>query len=633
MSNVSGSLVPGMPSPELMNGIRTLLNRGDVPTNPMNQIPRINSQGQLVDKDGQVVGGGGQATIFVPAPSGGNDTEAISSAIASAALLGASLPVGRYIRVLFQQGAEYLSDYVNPLSNVWIDLNGATVKKFRAAFDVPSNSMCRTIDEQTAGSWYGKYKNIRISNGVFDKNNFHCPAHAVRLTNVEDLLLENVTVVHTTGESTGSWAFCIAGRRIRIVNCSSRISTGNAADALLYQDGMHICWGRDINIVGGFFQAGDDPLVYGTDGDGSATDKWDDEPLTAVTAVGCVVDSSRGVVKAYRGININGGTFRGQVVGARMLGITGRAGTLRNGGVSILDTRSSGQNANDLRDIRIEASLDVGSALHDGSNAIGAWIRYATDCRIDLATRITDTTGAATRFRGGVIANSLRSQINLTCDALPALGGVLVDASTGCGVGGGLLRGGGSHHLVLQSSPFSFMRDTACLDIPASSFGVFVNSGSSSVQVTRNRFAEASGATSARAFVSQGSANCAYAEITGNDCSGMTNPLNGTFNTSVTAYDVSNNRGITTRRGGVAAVASGSTSVTVTHGATVRLVDGTEASLPQVSVTPVTSLGTAARYWAAASTDQAFTINTDAAPGGSGARFAWVVDTGRKPVA
>ena len=58
MSNVSGSLVPGMPSPELMNGIRTLLNRGELATNPMNQIPRINAQRQLVDKDGQVLGGG-----------------------------------------------------------------------------------------------------------------------------------------------------------------------------------------------------------------------------------------------------------------------------------------------------------------------------------------------------------------------------------------------------------------------------------------------------------------------------------------------------------------------------------------------------------------------------------------------
>ena len=77
MSNVSGSLVPGMPSPELMNGIRTLLNRGDVPTNPMNQIPRINAQRQLVDKDGQVVGGG---VVYTITPGGMNLAAAIQEA-------------------------------------------------------------------------------------------------------------------------------------------------------------------------------------------------------------------------------------------------------------------------------------------------------------------------------------------------------------------------------------------------------------------------------------------------------------------------------------------------------------------------------------------------------------------------
>lgn len=592
----------------------------------------LDGRGLLSTPDGRVVGGDQAATLFMAKPTGGNDTAAIESVIAAAELLGSALPVGRYIRVVFAAGAEYLVDYVNPRSNVWLDFNGAVFKKVRNGFDVPSNAMCRTIDTQVNGTWYGRYKNMRLSNGTFDKNNFRCSAHCIRLTNVEDVLLENLTVVHTPGESVGGWAYCIAGRRIRIVDCNSRISTGNSADALLYQDGMHICWGRDIQVIGGYFQAGDDPLVFGTDGDGTATDKWDDEPLTAVTAVGCVVDSSRGAVKAYRGININGGLFRGQVIGARMSGIVGRCGTLRNGGVSIIDTRSTGQNANDLRDIRIEATLDVGSALHDGNNAVAALVSYATDCRIDLAARITDTTGAATRFRGGSVSNSVRCEVNLTCDALPSLGGVLINASTGCGVGGGLLRGGGSNQVVIQATPFAYVRNTAMLEIAAGMAGVFVNGGSSSVQVRGNRFAEAAGASNARAFVSNGAASCAYAEITGNDCSGMTVALNSGFNTSVTAYEVSENRNITTRRGGIAVVGASSTSVSVTHGASVLLADGTEASLPQVSVTPVGSLGSAARYWVAASTGQAFTINTDVAPGGAGARFAWAVDTGRKPV-
>lgn len=55
MTNPASSSVPGYPDPDTMGDIALLLNRGDIPTNPMNQIPRINSQNQLVDKDGQVV--------------------------------------------------------------------------------------------------------------------------------------------------------------------------------------------------------------------------------------------------------------------------------------------------------------------------------------------------------------------------------------------------------------------------------------------------------------------------------------------------------------------------------------------------------------------------------------------------
>lgn len=57
MTNPASSSVPGYPDPDTMGDIALLLQRGDIPTNPMNQIPRINSQNQLVNKDGQAVGG------------------------------------------------------------------------------------------------------------------------------------------------------------------------------------------------------------------------------------------------------------------------------------------------------------------------------------------------------------------------------------------------------------------------------------------------------------------------------------------------------------------------------------------------------------------------------------------------
>ena len=57
MTNPASSSVPGYPDPDTMGDIALLLQRGEIPTNPMNQIPRINAQRQLVNKDGLVFGG------------------------------------------------------------------------------------------------------------------------------------------------------------------------------------------------------------------------------------------------------------------------------------------------------------------------------------------------------------------------------------------------------------------------------------------------------------------------------------------------------------------------------------------------------------------------------------------------
>jgi hypothetical protein len=70
---------------------------------------------------------------------------------------------------------------------------------------------------------------------------------------------------------------------------------------------------------------------------------------------------------------------------------------------------------------------------------------------------------------------------------------------------------------------------------------------------------------------------------------------------------------------GNATVASGSTSVAVTHGVCYT------PNLDNIIVTPTNNLGNATKFWVSNPTATQFTINAAPDPGNSGATFAWVV--------
>lgn len=80
---------------------------------------------------------------------------------------------------------------------------------------------------------------------------------------------------------------------------------------------------------------------------------------------------------------------------------------------------------------------------------------------------------------------------------------------------------------------------------------------------------------------------------------------------------VRGNGGYITEATGTATVASGSTTVAVTHGL------GFTPTVGNIQLTPTNNLGNAAKFWVSAPGATTFTINVNADPGATTATFAW----------
>lgn len=80
---------------------------------------------------------------------------------------------------------------------------------------------------------------------------------------------------------------------------------------------------------------------------------------------------------------------------------------------------------------------------------------------------------------------------------------------------------------------------------------------------------------------------------------------------------VRNNISWVTEANGAATIASGNTTIAVTHGLSVT------PALANISVTPTNSLNSAGRFWISNVTATQFTINVDVDPGAGNATFVW----------
>lgn len=94
----------------------------------------------------------------------------------------------------------------------------------------------------------------------------------------------------------------------------------------------------------------------------------------------------------------------------------------------------------------------------------------------------------------------------------------------------------------------------------------------------------------------------------------LTGAVSNGFSTAPTWHG---NVGFASEANGTATIASGTTSIVVTHGL------GITPALKDIRVTPTNNLGSAAKFWVSSPTSTQFTINVNVDPGATTATFAW----------
>lgn len=181
------------------------------------------------------------------------------------------------------------------------------------------------------------------------------------------------------------------------------------------------------------------------------------------------------------------------------------------------------------------------------------------------------------------------------------------------GVSGSNVAISGTKHLV-ESCTFTFVGDQG--SVAAS--GVLVDFGAIDCIISGNVFESSTTAGKTRSFIREtGSGGGGNNLITNNSFAAGAVLTVGKVEIGGTGSIVRGNRGYVTEAKGTATVASGTTSIAVTHG-----LDRTPAAA-DVKVTPTNSLGSAAKFWTSAVGATTFTINTNVDPGATTATFAW----------
>jgi hypothetical protein len=532
---------------------------------------------------------------------------------------------------------------IHPRPNVVVDWSGAIIRKREAPSSVLTNSLVRGTRALVGGTtYYGNFDNIKWVGGRWESNGFACPAHIFRVDEWRRSELIDVEVVHSPENQ--SWAFQICGRDLRIVN--PRVLGGT----LVFQDGLHLCYGRQIEVIGGYIECGDDIVALGNDlVDASQT--HDDEALELVTVKGLRGKTEKGMaVKLYYGLDTQGfgGTNRRRVRNCDVH-VVGESGLSRNGGVAILVPDAD--NATDptvIQNCNISVNLQVGAgAAHDGVNAFGVHVVTGENINIDAKLRITDTEGASARFRPLAVEGGRNVRVKLAT-AGPSGRAILVSPKHSTTVCEEIRVEDGDFHAanvdalsgidVLNAAgaalgPVRILNNTI-RGIRSNSYGVLTGaSGTVSVlDIKGNTFRQLNGVTTGRCYAAGGASFVGHLNFVGNDCTGFANVSLGSFNTSHASYFVRDNLGFKSKAGGTATITAAATTVSVSHGLDVRLAAATSAAIPQITVRPTNNPTNAITWALSVSADTGFTITSSGVPGASTATYAWSVDTGKKPV-
>lgn len=296
---------------------------------------------------------------------GGNDTAAMQAKIDAAAILAIGLPVGRSIQVVVTDPTnDRYIDGLIPRSGVRITGNGVRLLKFRNGFDVPSNSMIRSLNVCTAlsggatltftgtpsagdtaatltGNWGGSFgaepfifpngdiRNIVLTPGALTATWKSGLSAAPGLTTqavqgtyfnqLSNFLLEGF-ILDTNSFTNPNQILSLVNcedytvRDVTIVHrtgqnwatqfCGNRFAILNVRvlnGSLLFQDAIHVGFCDEAIVDNCYGGGGDDGLAVGIDCS-TLVEPWNDLGVRKLRVSNHVLHAQHGSVKLYVGL-------------------------------------------------------------------------------------------------------------------------------------------------------------------------------------------------------------------------------------------------------------------------------------------------------------------------------------------
>ncbi|GAB3937325.1 hypothetical protein [Larkinella terrae] len=478
-----------------------------------------------------------------------NETTAINNAVTFASTLGALL--GKQIRLRFGKDKTYLTDGILIKSWVWLDLDTAILKKRTDGGSVATNSLIRTVETLTSGSYYGTYKNIRITGGALDGNGKLAPNNMVALTFVENLVIDGVKV---TAYCAGSWAMLVGGKNIRVTNID--ILGGSA----LFEDGVHVVHGSNIVVDNVYVESGDDSVAVGIDPSTIpfyGTSYYDG--IRNVTITNVRGKSNRAnLISLYTSADSSNAVYF--IDNVTVSGVTGAGGQLRNGVIQVYDKSSPALGSGRITNVIIDGfTVSAGSSSHDDTNPYAVLVKNAQSISVlNGKIKLTDGSSATTGFRMVQVENSKDIEFDkVTTGALTRREAFYVTGSEDVRInaaGAKQTSAAATPMITAISTPMLQISNSRLLEGKSGQHIIEATGGTTTTLYMRgNILTHATGASNAYA-VQLTTTSLAHLQLEGNDFSGVAGIVDGnSVNqkisiggiTGLASYVVQNNRALT----------------------------------------------------------------------------------------
>lgn len=306
-----------------------------------------------------------------------------------------------------------------------------------------------------------------------------------------------------------------------------------------------------------------------------------------------------------------------------------------------------------VEDIYVQGNIKIGGESHDGVNAYGVHLEGCRRITMDVGILAVQNSGTPVHRPLNMYAGE---NINLKLN----LSGAWQKSGT---INAGLFNGstvdrvwikGGSYIGTIDSgsAPFKLIGpigtiaflDNTFTDIRNGTYGILTfdqeNSSQPFTYVTNlivrgNVFTSYSASPSSTYGIgilnNTNTSAIGTLTMSGNDFTRITSfPAGSAMRSDVDHWHISGNPGYTVRNRTTATIGAGATTQVVTIGTATGFPDTTDEGIGCIRVTPVTTWGSASKWWVTPTSATTYTLNVDSAPGGSGLKFAIEEDTSLK---